>query len=140
MIYELPLGKQAKTAIIDVWRKFENEFGCKLSVRGRRDDSHKKARLQADEKIQTIKVKLVEKDREKQSAEERLRCLEEAEVHVDAFARPIHPNFRPGTSKCLEKKSLDLLILKAGPIGFRRCEFVGPNTQKIRVYLEDHPR
>ena len=92
MIYELPLGKQAKTAIIDVLRKFENEFGCKLSVRGGRDDSHKKARLQADEKIQTITLKLVEKDREKPSAEERLHCLEEAELHVDAFARPIDPN------------------------------------------------
>ena len=58
----------------------------------RRDDSHKEARFQADEKIQTITLKLVEKDREKQSAEERLRCLEEAELHVDAFARPIDPN------------------------------------------------
>ena len=52
----------------------------------------KEARLQADEKIQTITLKLVEKDREQQSAEERLHCLEEAELHVDA-------NFRLGTSK-----------------------------------------
>ena len=48
--------------------------------------------FRADEKNQTITWKLVEKDREKQSAEERLHCLEEAELHLDAFARPIDPN------------------------------------------------
>ena len=90
IVYEVPLPKVFKTRVIDVWNQFEKDLACKLTVRGRKEDGYKRVRLEEKtgapvEKIHHVIVKLLENER--QSREERLLALSEAEKHVDAFLR-----------------------------------------------------
>ena len=90
IVYEMPLAKMFKTRAIDVLNQCQTDFGCKLSVRGRKEDGKKKAKLEAQkgtevDKVHHITLRLLENPQ--QSQEERLRSLCEAERFVDAFLR-----------------------------------------------------
>ena len=90
IVYQVPLAKAFKTAIIDVLSQCRTEFGCQLGARGRKEDEIKRVEIEAQqgtevEKIHTITLKLLEKLQ--QPAEERLLALGKAERYVDAFLR-----------------------------------------------------
>lgn len=90
IVYEVPLPKIFKTRIIDVLNQFHKDFGCKLTVRGRGEDSNKRVKMEQRkgeevEKIHRIMLKLLEAPQ--QAAEDRLRRLCNAEQFVDAFLR-----------------------------------------------------
>ena len=90
IVYEVPLPKVFKTRVINVLSQFQTDFGCKLTVRGRKEDQQKRAKLEAQkgaavDKIHHVTVRLLEN--KQQSQEERLRTLSDAEKYVDAFLR-----------------------------------------------------
>ena len=91
VVYSLPLPKIAKTNIIDVLRQFQADFGCKLSLRGRKEDEAKRLKLQEAggaevEKLHQVTLKLVGNQK---SQEQRLVALSQAETYVDAFLRNV---------------------------------------------------
>ena len=92
ILYQVPLPKAFKTAIIDVLDQCKTEFGCQLTVRGRKEDEKKRIKIGEEqgtevEKIHTIIYTLKLLPRPQQTAEERLSVLGKAERYVDAFLR-----------------------------------------------------
>lgn len=85
--YQVPLPWAAKYGVISILRKFEAEFGCRLTVRGRSGEAKKKIKLGTENKIYFLHLKLVDGLGDNRSAETRRSCLSEAELHLDAFVR-----------------------------------------------------
>lgn len=90
IVYEIPLSKACKTRIIDVLNQFQDEFGCKLTVRGRNHDAPRRACLETTfgrevDKIHHITLRLLENTQ--QCHEERLHALCRAENCVDNFVK-----------------------------------------------------
>ena len=58
--YQVPLPWAAKSGVIGILRKFEAEFGCRLTVRGRSGDAKKRIKLGTENKIYFLHLKLVD--------------------------------------------------------------------------------
>lgn len=92
IVYQMPLPKVAKTSIIDTLDQCRIEFGCQLSVRGRKRDDRKKVELEERtgnevDKVHSIILKLL--PNVQQSADERRCMFDKAERYVDAFLRQV---------------------------------------------------
>ena len=91
IVYQLPLERKYKSAIVDVLNRFTRDYGVKLSIRTHKGDEK---RRDVDDvageqpKIHRIVLK-VENTDSKCSAEERISRLRAAEATVDAFIHSV---------------------------------------------------
>lgn len=88
IVYEVPLPKVFKSRLIAVLKRFYTDFGCKLTVRGRKEFEQKRVKIEKRQetevdKIHEVTLNLLEN--KQQTAQERLRALCRAETFVDAF-------------------------------------------------------
>ena len=90
IVWHLPVPKEFKSQIIDVLNQFQTDFGCKLSLRGRKDMEQKRAKMAQGSgadvpKLHQIILHLLEN--RQQSHSDRLEALRRAEAFVDAFLK-----------------------------------------------------
>ena len=90
IVWHLPVPKEFKSQIIDVLNQFQTDFGCKLTLRGRKEMEQKRAKMAEDSgadvpKLHQIILHLLEN--RQQSQGDRLEALRRAEAFVDAFLK-----------------------------------------------------